>query len=90
MKNPIFRGIGTALITPMTPDGNVDYAAVERLAQRQVDAGINALIVCATTGEAPTLQDDEHIEVIRRVVDIAKGTTSSTPPPGITSPRVAG
>ena len=76
MKNPIFRGIGTALITPMTPDGNVDYAAVERLAQRQVEAGINALIVCATTGEAPTLQDDEHIEVIRRVVDIAKGKTA--------------
>ena len=56
MKNPIFRGIGTALITPMTADGHVDYAAVERLAQRQVDAGINALIVCATTGEAPTLR----------------------------------
>ena len=73
MKNPIFRGIGTALITPMTADGKVDYAAVERLAQRQVDAGINALIVCATTGEAPTLQDDEHIEVIRLVANIAKG-----------------
>ena len=73
MKNPIFRGIGTALITPMTADGHVDYAAVEKLAQRQVDAGINALIVCATTGEAPTLQDDEHIEVIRLVANIAKG-----------------
>ena len=75
MKNPIFKGIGTALITPMTDGGNVDYAAVERLAQRQVDAGINALIVCATTGEAPTLQDDEHIEVIRLVANIAKGKT---------------
>ena len=76
MKNPIFKGIGTALITPMTDDGKVDYAAVERLAQRQVDAGINALIVCATTGEAPTLQDDEHIEVIRLVANIAKGKTA--------------
>ena len=73
MKNPIFKGIGTALITPMTDSGAVDYAAVERLAQRQVDAGIDALIVCATTGEAPTLQDDEHIEVIRLVANIAKG-----------------
>jgi hypothetical protein len=63
----------------MTPEGNVDYAAVERLAQRQVDAGINALIVCATTGEAPTLQDDEHIEVIRRVVAVAKGKTAKAP-----------
>ena len=73
MKNPIFKGIGTALITPMTDTGAVDYAAVEALAQRQVDAGIGALIVCATTGEAPTLQDDEHIEVIRLVANIAKG-----------------
>ena len=75
MKNPIFKGIGTALITPMTETGAVDYAAVEALAQRQVDAGINALIVCATTGEAPTLQDDEHIEVIRLVANIAKNKT---------------
>ena len=75
MKNPIFKGIGTALITPMTESGAVDYAAVERLAQRQVDAGIDALIVCATTGEAPTLHDDEHIEVIRLVAAIAKGKT---------------
>ena len=73
MKNPIFKGIGTALITPMTESGAVDYAAVERLAQRQVDAGIDALVVCATTGEAPTLQDDEHIEVVRVVAGIAKG-----------------
>ncbi len=73
MKNPIFKGIGTALITPMTESGAVDYAAVERLAQRQVDAGIDALVVCATTGEAPTLQDDEHIEVVRLVAGIAKG-----------------
>ncbi len=75
MKSPIFKGIGTALITPMTDTGAVDYAAVERLAQRQLDAGIDALIVCATTGEAPTLQDDEHIEIIRIVANIAKGKT---------------
>ena len=75
MKNPIFKGIGTALITPMTEQGAIDYAAVEQLAQRQIDAGIGALVVCATTGEAPTLQDDEHIEVIRLVANIAKGKT---------------
>ena len=38
MKNPVFKGIGTALITPMTPEGEVDYAAMERLVQRQLDA----------------------------------------------------
>ena len=75
MKNPIFKGIGTALITPMTPEGAIDYAAMERLVQRQLDAGIDALIVCATTGEAPTLKDDEHIEIIRFVANMAKGKT---------------
>ena len=67
MKDPIFKGIGTALVTPMTEAGLVDYAAIERLVDHQLKGGIDALIVCATTGEAPTLQDDEHIEVIRFV-----------------------
>ena len=75
MKNPIFKGIGTALITPMTPEGKIDYAAMERLVQRQLDAGIDALIVCATTGEAPTLHDDEHIEIIRFVAELVQGKT---------------
>lgn len=75
MKNPVFKGIGTALITPMTDDGRIDYAAMERLVQRQLDANIDALIVCATTGEAPTLTDEEHIEVIRLVAEMAKGKT---------------
>ena len=73
MKNPIFRGIGTALVTPMTEAGQVDYAALERLVDHQLKGGIDALIVCATTGEAPTLQDDEHIEVIRRVAQQVAG-----------------
>lgn len=75
MKNPLFHGIGTALVTPMTPDGRIDYAAIERLVQRQLDANIDALIICATTGEAPTLADDEHIEIIRFVAQMAKGKT---------------
>ena len=75
MKNPIFKGIGTALITPMTETGAIDYAAMERMVQRQLDANIDALIVCATTGEAPTLHDDEHIEIIRFVAQMAKGKT---------------
>lgn len=73
MKDPIFKGIGTALVTPMTENGQVDYAAVERLVDFQLRGGIDALIVCATTGEAPTLQDDEHIEVIRFVAEQVKG-----------------
>ena len=75
MKHPIFKGIGTALVTPMTPDGKIDYAAIERLVQRQVEAEIDALVVCATTGEAPTLGDDEHIDIVRFVVNLVKGRT---------------
>ena len=75
MKNPIFKGIGTAIITPMKENGDIDYAAMERLVQRQLDANIDALIVCATTGEAPTLKDEEHIETIRFVAELAKGKT---------------
>ena len=75
MKAPIFKGIGTAIITPMTPEGKLDYAAMERLVQRQLDANIDALIVCATTGEAPTLTDEEHIETVRFVASMAKGKT---------------
>lgn len=73
MKNPIFKGIGTALITPMTEEGQIDYAAMERLVAYQLEGNIDALIVCATTGEAPTLQDDEHIEVIRFVAEQVDG-----------------
>lgn len=74
MKNPIFKGIGTAIVTPMTEKG-VDYAALERLVQRQLEAKIDALIVCATTGEAPTLTDEEHIETVAFVARLAKGKT---------------
>ena len=73
MKNPIFKGIGTALITPMTEAGQIDYAAMERLVAYQLEGNIDALIVCATTGEAPTLHDDEHIEVIRFVAEQVGG-----------------
>ena len=60
------------MITPMTENG-VDYAAMERLIERQIEAGIDALIVCATTGEAPTLTDEEHIELIRFSAEKAAG-----------------
>ena len=71
MKNPIFKGIGTALITPMTETGAIDYAAMERMVQRQLDANIDALIVCATTGEAPTLSDAEKLELFRKCKEYA-------------------
>ncbi|MBQ1679133.1 MAG: 4-hydroxy-tetrahydrodipicolinate synthase [Oscillospiraceae bacterium] len=62
-KKHIFKGVATALVTPMNEDG-VDYEALGRLIDWQIMAGVNALVVCATTGEAPTLTDNEHCKVL--------------------------
>lgn len=62
-KKHIFKGVATALVTPMNEDG-VDYEALGRLIDWQITAGVNALVVCATTGEAPTLTDNEHCKVL--------------------------
>ena len=72
MEREIFRGIGTALVTPMNESG-VDYDALARLLDYQLEGGVDALIVCATTGEAPTLTDEEHIDVIEYCVDRVAG-----------------
>ena len=66
--NPIFRGVATAIITPTNADG-VDYEAFGRLIDWQVEEGINAIVVCGTTGENPTLTDEEHRECIRFCVE---------------------
>lgn len=65
MKNntPIFRSIATALITPLTADG-IDYAQFGKLIDWQIDQGINALVICGTTGESSTLSDAEHRRAI--------------------------
>ena len=63
MKTPIFEGIATALITPLTPKG-IDYEAYGRLIDWQIESGVNALVVCGTTGESSTLTDEEHRDAI--------------------------
>ena len=68
----IFRGAATALITPTTAAG-VDYPALKRLIDWQIDEGINALVICGTTGEGSTLSDAEHREVLRVAVETAAG-----------------
>ncbi len=65
MKNPIFTGACTALITPFLDD-KINYPMVEQLLRRQLDAGIEAVVICGTTGEAPTLSDNEKLELFRR------------------------
>ena len=72
MKNTIFEGIATALVTPLNENG-IDYEAFGRLVEWQIQSGINALVVCGTTGEASTLTDDEHRDAIKFVVEKANG-----------------
>lgn len=70
MNKPLFTGACTALVTPFL-DGKVNYPMVEQLLRRQLDAGVRAVVICGTTGEAPTLTDDEKLELFR----IAKAYT---------------
>ena len=72
MKNTIFTGAATAIVTPMTADG-VDYEQFGRLIDWQIAQGIDAIVVAGTTGEASTLSDDEHKEVIRYCVERVAG-----------------
>jgi len=68
-----FTGCGTALVTPFKPDGSLDEAGVSRLARRQIDAGIHFLVPCGTTGESPTLSEEERIRVVELIVSEARG-----------------
>ena len=73
MNNSIFRGIATALITPFKANGEVDYDAYGCILDWQIDSGIDALVSCGTTGEGPTLSDEEHKEVVRYCVERTAG-----------------
>ena len=68
----MFRGTFTALVTPFR-NGGVDFAALEKLIESQIAAGIGGLVAVGTTGESPTLTHEEKEEVIARVVKIARG-----------------
>lgn len=62
-KNPVFKGVCTALVTPTTDDG-VDFEALKKLIDWQIDQGINAIVFAGTTGEKSTLDSDEHLELL--------------------------
>jgi 4-hydroxy-tetrahydrodipicolinate synthase len=70
MPRPVLRGAYTALVTPFTTDGALDEAAFRRLVHWQVLAGIDGLVPCGTTGEAPTLSADERDRLIAATVEI--------------------
>ena len=73
MKKTIFTGMATALVTPMTATGAVDYEAFGRFIEFQIENGINALIVMGTTGENATIEFDEQKEIIRFAVEKVAG-----------------
>ncbi len=72
MKNTIFRGAGTALVTPLTKDG-IDFEALGNLIEFQIKGGISALVITGTTGESSTLTDEEHKAAISFAVEKAAG-----------------
>jgi 4-hydroxy-tetrahydrodipicolinate synthase len=70
---PTWTGCGTALVTPFTREGALDERAVRQLARRQIEAGVHFLVPCGTTGESPTLSDDEKVRIVELVVEVADG-----------------
>jgi len=68
-----FTGVGTALVTPFTKNGDLDEAAVRRLGRRQIDGGVHFLVPCGTTGETPTLSAEERLRIVEILVDEARG-----------------
>ena len=69
----IFKGAGVAMVTPMKDNGEIDYEVLGQLIEDQIAGHTDAIIICGTTGEAPTLEDDEHLEAIRYTVDKTAG-----------------
>ena len=69
----MFTGCGTAMVTPFRRDGSLDEPTLRSLIQRQIDAGVDFLVPCGTTGESPTLGHEEHLRVVERTVELAQG-----------------
>jgi 4-hydroxy-tetrahydrodipicolinate synthase len=69
----MFTGCGTALVTPFRKDLSLDESTLRNLVRRQIEAGINFLVPCGTTGESPTLTHEEHLRVVEITLEEAKG-----------------
>lgn len=88
MKKPIFKGVGTAIITPFS-GGEIDYGALDALIERQIGAGVGALVVGGTTGEAATLSDSERYELFQRAREAVGGRARLIFGTGTNDTRVA-
>ena len=73
MKQVIVTGAATALVTPFAQDGSIAWEELERLVEFQIEGGIDAIVACGTTGEAATMTTEEHTQVIRFIIEKAKG-----------------
>ncbi len=87
-KTEIFRGVGTALVTPFS-DGEIDYKVLESLIERQIEAGIDALVIGGTTAEAATLSDTERYELYRYSKEVINGRCKLIYGTGTNDTRVA-
>lgn len=73
MKELLFTGAGTALVTPFSPEGEIIWEELEKLVELQIAGGIDAIIACGTTGEAATMTAEEHLQAIDFIVKKVKG-----------------
>lgn len=73
MKKPVFTGAAVAIITPMHADGSVNYDELDRIIEDQIAHSTDAIVICGTTGESPTMTDEEHTECIRYTVKKVAG-----------------
>ncbi|MGD9560337.1 MAG: 4-hydroxy-tetrahydrodipicolinate synthase, partial [Oscillospiraceae bacterium] len=96
MKKQLFTGSGVAIVTPMHENGDVNYAALGELIEFQIANGTDAIVACGTTGEAATLNDQEHLDVIEycvkqvnKRVPVVAGTGSNDTRHGIELSREA-
>ncbi len=71
----MFTGCGTALVTPFRRDESLDEEALRKLIRRQIEAGIDFLVPCGTTGESPTLEREEHLRIVEVTVEECRGKT---------------
>lgn len=73
MKKPVFQGAGVAIITPMNPDGSINFAELGRIIDDQIAHHTDAIVICGTTGESATMSEEEHLACIRFAVDHTAG-----------------
>lgn len=69
----LFKGCGVAIATPFNEDGSVDFESYKNLIDWQIEQGIDSIVTCGTSGEASTLNNDEHVEAIKFCVDVTAG-----------------